>query len=86
MQLAFPPDCSFQMSKVEKNSVWLQDLLRETSGCNLRFCCMIDNSDYLAQKRKWMPIVDKRREFEDLLKNNSMVQHILDLFDAEFAE
>ncbi|HOX85783.1 MAG TPA: DNA polymerase III subunit gamma/tau [bacterium] len=86
MQLAFPPDCSFQMSNVEKDSVWLQDLLRETSGCNLRFCCMIDNSDYLAQKRKWMPIVDKRREFEDLLKNNAMVQHILDLFDAEFAE
>ncbi|MBN1543011.1 DNA polymerase III subunit gamma/tau [candidate division KSB1 bacterium] len=84
LEVQFPPHCAFHMSSVERSSTVVQQLLREILGVNLRLRCVIDEN---AQPENSLPsIVDKRKEFEELAQNNPTVQHILDLFDAEFVK
>jgi len=84
LEIMFAANNGFHIDAVEKNAVELQNIIESVVGVQLRIHCIKDERGILPQLRKIPPGVDKKSDFESLLKQNDAVQKIVDTFDAEF--
>ncbi len=86
LEIMFAPEKHFQMSSISSGKELIQQIIYEKTGAHLAVYCSTDTNNELEKKRKFNVNVDKKSEFEKLVKENSTVQRIVQLFDTELVQ
>lgn len=86
LEISFDPHCSFQQSNVERNKDIVQNIIADTLGDSYKIRCVKDEKGILKETRKVVPVMDKKKQFEQLLNENNIVKNIVDTFNTELMD
>lgn len=84
LEVTFGAHNGFHINSVQRNREIIHEIIHQLLGVRLSIKCRKDNEGILEKVRKAPAhAVDKKKEFEKLLKENKIVRSIVDMFDAE---
>jgi len=86
LEISFDPHNNFQQSNVERNKDIVQNIIAETLGDSFKIRCVKDEKGILKETRKITPVMDKKKQFEQLVNENNMVKNIVDTFNTELLD